>query len=375
MTVSAKLEAARNRLMVEYPFFGPVLARLTFVERRVIPTLSTDTSFRVYYNQTWVRDVEDSILLGLLLQIIEQHLRQHGARRNGRNPHVWSIACLLESAGDVKTMKDVRLPRESVTPQWFEFPDGLTAEQYYQLLMRMDRIPLPFSAWKKGQEVDFDVPMYFKPTGGSEEEPPEMPLIPGSGMLGDAQSWEDAPDSLRMDPLLFAGLEGEVDQLASQRRNRGKVPDWLQRRVGVGRSRISWRSELRRFLGDAQNWGGGGSAFTYLKPSLMQPAVSSTVRLPGFELRSPRMCMVIDTSGSMQQAELRTALGEVNGVLKAMGTSEGLHVVSCDATAKDAQLVTAASRVVLEGGGGTDMAAGIRAAQALRPRPDGVIIA
>ena len=96
-------------------------------------------------------------------------------------------------------------------------------------------------------------------------------------------------------------------------------------------------------------------------PSLIKPA--------------PTVAIVIDTSGSVADAELSVALGETAGILKAVGTQRNrISVYCCDAAVHTAQEICRAEQVTLVGGGGTDLRRGIRRAQASSPRPDIIVV-
>ncbi|EUA09605.1 hypothetical protein I553_3689 [Mycobacterium xenopi 4042] len=83
----------------------------------------------------------------------------------------------------------------------------------------------------------------------------------------------------------------------------------------------------------------------------------------------------MDTSGSMSGADLTAALSETSGVLRSAGVAgERVQVLTCDAASGQAQKVRRVADVVLTGGGGTDMRVGIAAAEALRPRPEIVVV-
>jgi predicted metal-dependent peptidase len=72
---------------------------------------------------------------------------------------------------------------------------------------------------------------------------------------------------------------------------------------------------------------------------------------------------------------LGQALGEVTGVLRSLGVARrNLRVIACDAQAYHAQRVRKLDAIRLEGGGGTDMGAGLDAAADLRPRPNLIIV-
>jgi predicted metal-dependent peptidase len=95
-------------------------------------------------------------------------------------------------------------------------------------------------------------------------------------------------------------------------------------------------------------------------PSLVRPVANVAV--------------VVDTSGSMGTTELEDALGEIKGILREVGQRSPVTVMPVDADVHSVGRVSSISQVQLEGGGGTDMGAGIAAAERLRPRPDIVVV-
>ena len=73
----------------------------------------------------------------------------------------------------------------------------------------------------------------------------------------------------------------------------------------------------------------------------------------------PRVAVVVDTSGSVDDVLLGRALGEVDGALRALGVSDShVAVYSCDAAVHQVQRVRRARDARLAGGGGTDMRVG-----------------
>jgi predicted metal-dependent peptidase len=94
-------------------------------------------------------------------------------------------------------------------------------------------------------------------------------------------------------------------------------------------------------------------------------------------MRGPALviAIVVDTSGSMGQADLAAALAEIDGVLRSSGIArDQVRVLACDAAASTPQRVRSARDIRLTGGGGTDMPAGIAAAGRLRPAPHVTIV-
>ena len=85
----------------------------------------------------------------------------------------------------------------------------------------------------------------------------------------------------------------------------------------------------------------------------------------------PNVAVVIDTSGSMSDQELSDALSETHHVIKTLNAP--VSVISCDAKAHVTKKVFDSRSVRLTGGGGTDMREALKAAAALKPRPDVII--
>jgi predicted metal-dependent peptidase len=85
--------------------------------------------------------------------------------------------------------------------------------------------------------------------------------------------------------------------------------------------------------------------------------------------------VVIDTSGSVSDAELGSALLEVAAISRAVGGRRDLvTVVPCDAAARIAHPLCRAEGIPLLGGGGTDLRTGFATALRTQPRPDVVVV-
>ncbi len=127
---------------------------------------------------------------------------------------------------------------------------------------------------------------------------------------------------------------------------------------------------VRRGLG----WAQGHTDYTYTRISRRQAAAGPVI-LPALRRPVPRVGIVVDTSGSVDDGLLAQALGEVDGVLSALGVADPqVTVLAVDAAVHTVGQVRTAAAVRLAGGGGTDMALGIRAAEDLRPRVDVIIV-
>lgn len=84
--------------------------------------------------------------------------------------------------------------------------------------------------------------------------------------------------------------------------------------------------------------------------------------------------MVIDTSASVSDSELGSALLEVAAISRSVGGRRDLvSVLPCDAAAREVQPLCRAQGIALIGGGGTDLRSGFARALRGRPQPDVVV--
>jgi predicted metal-dependent peptidase len=261
----------------------------------------------------------------------------------------WNVATDAEIDDDISA-GEITVPEGAVTPSQIFCPDGWVAEQYWDAL--------------GGQS----------PPSEAGNDAVSSRLDCGSGCDGQSRPWDCGAPGLgeAAQKLLAREVARRIKEHTMQR---GDVPArWQRWAEELLEPIVSWRRVLaaavRRGVADVA----GKVDFTYRKPSRRAAALPGVV-LPSLRQPTPRVAMVLDTSGSMSDAMLGQALAEVGGVLRGLGVGrQRLRVVCCDAQAYAAQRVIDAADVRLLGGGGTDMGAGLAAVAALKPRPDLVIV-
>ena len=157
-------------------------------------------------------------------------------------------------------------------------------------------------------------------------------------------------------------------------KGRGSVPAGLNRWAAtvLAPPTVAWNRLLRAAVRRAVADRAGRVDYTYSRPS--RRVVPGVIK-PSLRGPSVVVSVVVDTSGSMSQADLDAAMGEVDGVLRSSGVArEQVKLLACDAAAATAQRVRSVSSVQLVGGGGTDMRVGIAAAESARPTPHVIIV-
>jgi len=176
--------------------------------------------------------------------------------------------------------------------------------------------------------------------------------------------------------------QGELLRLAVaaeiQRQN-GRLPGsvaggWLRWAESVLPSRVDWRRVLAAEVRSAVAAVAGRVDYRYQRPSRRAHVIPDVV-LPQMIRPLPHVAIVCDTSGSMHERLLARALAEVEAVLSRGGLRQAqVRVLAVDTAVHAVRRVSRAAQVLLAGGGGTDMGAGIAAAAELRPRPTVVIV-
>ncbi|RSS84611.1 VWA domain-containing protein [Streptomyces sp. WAC05292] len=345
----AKLLAARYRAAEARPYLASALYALAVVPSPAVPTMGVDRHWRAYVSPRFVDDTPVAELAGVWVHEVAHLLRDHHGRA-ARLP-----------AADQRDHVRVNIAQDC------EINDDLLA----------DGLPLP--------EGRMEPRLFGLPPGGLfEVYLPGIPPTPhhhpdcGSGAHGVPAPWElgdKAPGGIgRMEAEALRRQTAQA--VRAHRRSRGKIPAGWQRWADeLLEPVVDWRQALSGAVREAAAWAGGAVDYTYRRPSRRTPALGGRVVLPSLRRPLPRVAVVIDTSGSMGEAELAAALAEVTGVLREVGVrGNRVAVLACDADVHTVTRVTRAEQVVLEGGGGTDMAVGIRAALALPDRPDIVVV-
>ncbi|MFE6870231.1 VWA-like domain-containing protein [Kitasatospora sp. NPDC057692] len=350
---TGKLYAARLHAVRVRPYLATALFALHVVESRDVPTMAVDRYWRCYASPAFVARTPVEELAGVWVHEVSHLLRDHHGRGD-RLARVRGLSSPAERlrmniAADCEINDDVFgdglvAPAGAVTPEALELPPGELMEDYLRMF-RLGPLTQDF-AW----------------------------LDCGSGADGLARGWELGPDGAH-------GLSAQQRDAVRFRVARaisgspGDAPaGWRRWAEEAFHPPQPWRELLGAAVRSAVSGAGAGEDYSYGRPARRSAALPGTV-LPSLRRRPPRVTVVVDTSGSVSDAELGTALLEVAAICRAVGGRRDLvTVVSCDAAAQTAQRVCAAAEVPLVGGGGTDLREGFAAALRAWPRPDVVVV-
>ncbi|MDP9792397.1 putative metal-dependent peptidase [Catenuloplanes nepalensis] len=346
-----KLYAARLHAAQTRPYLAAALFALHVVESPSTPTMAVDRHWRCYVSPAFVdrRTVAD--LAGVWVHEVSHLLRDHPGRGDAYATEHGvdgpGERLRMNIAADAEINDDVYdavlpMPADAVRPQTLGLEPGEVME-YYLRRFRLGGRTQPF-AW----------------------------LDCGSGADGHARAWELGPGGAR-------GLTKEERDAIRFRVARGiagapgDAPSgWQRWAERVFHPPQPWRELLGNAVRSAASAAGAGDDYTYQRPGRRSSSVPGVV-LPALRRRPPSVCVVVDTSGSVSDGELGSALLEVTAIGRALGGRRDLvTVMSCDAAVATVGRLCQAADIPLAGGGGTDMREGFAAA--LKRRPDVIVM-
>jgi predicted metal-dependent peptidase len=345
---AARLHAARVR-----PYLATALFALHTVESRLVPTMAVDRHWRCYVSPKFVDRTPLEELAGVWVHEVSHLLRDH----HGRSDRValergltgpgerlrMNIAADCEINDDIFGDGLVR-PEGAVQPGLLRLSEGELMEDYLH---------------------QFRLGPY---TQGL------VWLDCGSGADGLEREWDLGTDGAHglsaqeRDAVRFRVAQGVTA-------HPGNVPKGWQRWAEEAfHPPQPWRELLGAAVRSAASGPGAGEDYTYGRPSRRSAALPAVV-LPSLRRRPPRVCVVIDTSGSVSDAELGSAILEVAAIARTVGGRRDLvTVLPCDAAAPVAYPLCRAEGIPLVGGGGTDLRTGFAKALRNSPRPDVIVV-
>jgi predicted metal-dependent peptidase len=350
-----KLLAARLHAVKVRPYLASALFALHVVEDRSVPTMAVDAHWRCYASPGFVARTPVEELAGVWVHEVSHLLRDHHVRgeRYAREHEEagpadgWgrlrrNIAADFEINDDIYG-DGLPVPAGAVQPSLLGLPSGLLMEEYLRM------------ASMSGLSGDLAW------------------LDCGSGADGKVRPWELGPDGAhglsrqQRDAVRFRVAEGIQGRP-------GDAPDgWRRWADQAFHPPQPWRQLLGAAVRSAVGAPGVGENHSYRRPSRRSASIPG-VLLPSVRRMPPRVCVVIDTSGSVSDAELGSALLEVAAISRAVGGRRDLvSVISCDAAAGVAVPLCRAENIELVGGGGTDLRSGFARALTSRPRPDVIV--
>jgi len=371
-----KLLAARHLAVTACPYLAVALHALTVVPTYAIKTMGVDRHWRCYVSPSFVAATPLHQLAGVWLHEVSHLVRDHHGRAKrlmdaserhdavGRpgtaaldpgRPELEQLR--LNMAMDLEINDDLLkglsgpekttpcLPPDAVKPEALRLPARNLFEEYVR-----DLTPTLLSRFSHSIDC-------------------------GSGAHNGTAPWELDADGAH--PL--GGYEAEAIRISVRdalNAGRGNAPSgWRRWAEEYGKAPQNWRALLGAAFRTSLGAAGGAGDYTYRRPSRRTQSLGGNLVLPRLCRPVPQVAVVIDTSGSVSDVDLGSALVELAAIARAVGvTGRQVSVYSCDAAVHTAQQVCQSEDIALVGGGGTDLRRGIELAATRLPRPDVVVV-
>lgn len=309
------ISASLLRLRMRTPFFATLALFARIEPSAEVATAATDGR-TVFVNPAAFQSLTPQQQDELLLHEVVHAALLHVARRGTRDAQLWNVACDIVVNGLLAEIEGITLSPDTLRDARRE---RLSVEEVYELLER-----------------DPQVPTLMRPD--------LLALPPGAGGTGGAESdsratgrnatleahWRDAHQHAGMIALHVA---------------QGHMPAGLARELGMlSPARLDWQAHLWRYIVQTpSDFAGFDRRFVH--QGLYLEALASDL---------VRVYVCIDTSGSVDERQIRALASEVQGILGAYP-----HVI-CELFYADAEVygpfaLTAYGEIPPPvGGGGTD---------------------
>jgi len=338
MTARDKLVKSRVAMLLKYPFWGPLAARLKLEEVEWCKTIATDGR-KFYYNADFVSKLSDGEMIFGFGHELGHIIFEHMTRRGDREPQIWNMAgdyvinnmLIRESVGTAITTVPILADRKY---------EGKTADEVYDDLMANATVI----------KMTLDDHLDMEGDGDDESD--------GDGN-GDGKPGKDGKGKPKFKKLSEEEKKALRDEWreaviqASKNAGAGNTPAAIQRLVKDITQPVMDLKDLLRI----QFSGSVKSDYTFMRPNRKAWHTGAVLpgQLPGEELD---IVVALDASGSIDEVMLCDFLGMVQGALDQF-TSYKVRIVTFDTDIYNEDTFTgddgrSMSEYDVQGGGGTD---------------------
>jgi len=302
-----RLQQARLRLLCNHGFYGLLIMHMTFHLDESLDTAATDGD-KILFGPQFLDEISDSELDFILMHEVMHAAMQHISRRGDRDPFAYNVACdivvnstIMHDAGDDE--KSIALKKYGVSMH--TAPNGkegyeYTSEEVYEMFRK-----------RAGR-------------GGRGVRGIEIP-VSGNGNTGGGDTWDDHSrwdnrngDNAEMLSEVWTRRVLEAAQAMAVRESsvgRGLIPGFARRILEeLKHPQIDWRTVLNEFVQQEVN------DYSFSPPD--RRFGDSPFFLPDYNEMADiarDILFMIDTSGSMSDAEITAAFSEVKGALEQFG--------------------------------------------------------
>jgi predicted metal-dependent peptidase len=334
--VELKMDRAMTSIICSHPFYACILLNTPRVETLAVPTMGVDGK-KLYWNPYFVQTLDQDEVIGVLAHEVGHIAALHPWRRMQRKPRAWNIAC-DKVVNNIVIESGLKLPKDHIPPV-----PGKSAEELYS--------DDPGSGKGKGKQNQKGSGGNSAGGGQGQDDDEGDDFDPGGcgGVMDPTNDQGGALTQAEYDRSLEEA-KVMVQQALNTAKKAGKLPAGLARLIDETlEPKIPWREILSRFIDSMSR---NDYSWTIPNRKFMHSGIIfPSLRTPSFG----RICMGCDTSGSIDQQQLKEICSEILGCLDVYaerGDVPELTVAWFD-HAVYVQTVSDADELRPKGGGGT----------------------
>jgi len=313
--IEIKLAAARTRLILDKPFLGALVLRLPMEAGSPGWCKTTATDARsFYYNRNYIEALSlDETQFVLAHEALHCAL-SHFARRQHRVKHRWDLACDL-AINPLLVNDGLKAPPGALYLEQYE---GMTAEEIYPLIGHMDEETLDDHLYDRDDSSPHGHDRHESGGGqgggsgkregqgqGSEESSGgEQPRQPDAQRAGGAAMPPPLTEDERQS--LVIQWQQRLAGAAQQAMQAGKMSAGMARLVDdLLQPQLPWRMLLARYMTAMAR-----DDYSFQRPSRRE----GTAILPSLRSTQVDLVVILDSSGSINDAEIEEFVSEVDAL-------------------------------------------------------------
>ena len=337
--IRERLTRARIQLQRKQPFFAYLVLRLEMIETKEVPTIAVDNYNHLYYNPDWLKPLSDG-QLEMLLCHETLHLAFEHLVRNGTRNHLLFNCATDICINNILVNNKFKMVSCGIIPKNNEIDfagvhiidiDKKSAEAIYDELSSKVKQNPKNNKLMESSRFDGHITDDLKAkSNGTEEEQKQAKEIKEN-----LKKWKEL-----------------LTEASAHARNKGQIPAGMDLHIdNLLESRVDWKTLLYKFVTNNCL-----SDYSYSRPSRRSQACG--FYMPHMTKEEINVMVAIDTSGSIQQAELTEFVSEIVYMAKSFNNIK-MKVIFCDAEVKGEVLEVENGNIQkildakIQGGGGT----------------------
>jgi predicted metal-dependent peptidase len=300
--VMDRIITARIGLLLRHPFFGNMATRLRIqAADDWLPTAAVDGR-NLFYNTQFFNAMDNKEIEFVVAHEVLHMVFDHLGRRDDRNPMLYNIAADYIVNNLLVRDRIGTKPRIVDCFQDFKY-EGWSSEEVYDELFK--------DAQKNGEE-------FLKQLGEMLDEHLDSEDEDGSGGEANQEGKDSNGNSVSKSKPKYSKeemkqIKDEIKEnmiSAAQTAGAGNVPAGVQRLIKeLTEPKMNWRELLRQQIQSTIK-----SDYTFSRPS--RKGQMSGAILPGMNFQDTiDICISLDMSGSIGNAQARDFLSEIKGIM------------------------------------------------------------